>query len=174
MLVMLIRRSARFLSCVLVFGLVLVGTASQAESHDIADYPLRLHIFKLSSHVHRRHSVVWWVDGEGRANLFENGNPVGIDFAYRCADRFMDSSGYETYPARWKRPGDSLVILTHRIGSDSTEPCELKVDVKEFVYMGRNSEQTGSPEALKQWMIDHHYDPERGLNEPVNAPAPSR
>ncbi len=40
--------------------------------------------------------------------------------------------------------------------------------------MGRNSESTGSPEALKQWMADHHYDPGHGLNEPVNAPQPAR
>jgi hypothetical protein len=171
---MLILRSARFGACVLVLCLALVGAASRAESHDPADYPLRLHIFKLSSHVHRRHGLVWWVEGSGRANLFENSNPAGIDFAYRCADRFMDSSGYETYPAKWKRPGDSLVILTHRLGSDATEPCELKVDVKEFVYLGRNSEQTGSPEVLKQWMIDHHYDPEHGLDQPVDAPSRSR
>jgi hypothetical protein len=31
---------------------------------------------------------------------------------------------------------------------------------------------------LKQWMIDHHYDPEHGLDQPldapVEAPGPSR
>jgi hypothetical protein len=167
----------RFVRCrvgAVVIGFALLSAVSLAESHDPADYPLRLHIFKLSSHVHRRHGIVWWVEGNGRANLFENGNPAGVDFAYHCGDRFMDSSGYETYPAKWRRPGESLVILTHRIGSDATEPCELKVDVKDFVYMGRNSESTGSPEALKQWMADHHYDPEHGLNEPVNAPQPAR
>ncbi len=151
----------------LAAGLALVSGVSVAESHNLADYPLRLHIFKVSSHVHRRHGIVWWVDGDGRANLFENGNPAGIDFAYRCGDRFMDSSGYETYPARWKKPGETLVILTHRLGSDATEPCELKVDVKEFVYVGRNSEATEPPGVLKQWMADHHYDPEHGLNEPT-------
>jgi len=171
---MLIRRFFRVRVGAVALALVLLGTASLAESHDPADYPLRLHIFKVSSHVHRRHGLVWWVEGEGRANIFDNGNPAGIDFAYRCGDRFMDSSGYETYPAKWKRPGETLVILTHRIGSDTTEPCDLKVDVKEFVYLGRNSEQTGSPEVLKQWMIDHHYDPEHGLNEPVGAPTPSQ
>jgi hypothetical protein len=155
-------------------GLALISLTCVAESHNPADYPLRIHIFRVSSHVHRRNGVVWWVDGDGRANLFENGNPAGIDFAYRCSDRFMDSSGYETYPAKWRHPGQSLVILTHQIGSDSTEPCVLKVDVKEFVYMGRNSDTTGSPAVLKQWMIDHHYDPEHGLDEPDNPRDPQQ
>ena len=171
---MFIRRFAQVRIGILALALVLLSAASSAESHDPADYPLRLHIFKLSSHTHRRHGIIWWVEGDGRANLFENGNPVGIDFAYHCSDRFMDSSGYETYPAKWKRPGETLVILTHRIGSDSTEACDLKVDLKQFVYLGRNSDATGSPEVLKQWMIDHHYDPEHGLNEPVNPPTPAR
>jgi hypothetical protein len=156
----------RFRAAFAAACVALLSAGSVAESHNPADYPLRLHIFTVSSHVHRHHGIVWWVDGDGRANLFENGNPAGVDFAYRCNDRFMNSSGYETYPAKWKNPGQSLVILTHQIGSDSTESCVLKVDVKEFVYMGRNSEATGSPEVLKQWMIDHHYDPEHGLDEP--------
>ena len=43
------------------------------------------------------------VDGEGRANLYENSQPRGFDFKYVCDERLMNSMGYETFPARWKK-----------------------------------------------------------------------
>ncbi len=101
----------RFVRCrvgAVVIGSALLSAVSLAESHDPADYPLRLPIFKLSSQVHRRHGIVWWVEGNGRANLFENGNPAGVDFAYHCGDRFMDSSGDETSPRNGGGPANPL------------------------------------------------------------------
>ena len=160
-------RLTNTLASALSLSLTFAPAALHADSKNPADYPLRFHIYGRNETTFYHHRYADEAKGEGRANLFENGNPAGIDFAYRCGDRFMDSSGYETYPARWKKPGETLVILTHRLGSDATEPCELKVDVKEFVYVGRNSEATEPPGVLKQWMADHHYDPEHGLNEPT-------
>ena len=93
---------------------VLLSTAVLA-AHNPADFPLRVHIFSHNSVSH------YWgpggarsldeVDGEGRANLYENGEPRGIDFRYVCGNRLMNSMGFETYPARWKKPGKELQIL---------------------------------------------------------------
>jgi hypothetical protein len=71
-----------------------------------ADYPLRVHIFQFNAHSHYYNRVLDAVDGEGRANLYENGQPN--DFSYQCGARLMVSPGFETYLARWKKPGREL------------------------------------------------------------------
>jgi hypothetical protein len=152
----------------------LLSTLALAESHKPADYPLRVHIYKLTRHTQRYRGVVERVDGEGRANLFENGTPRGIDFAYSCSDRFMNSSGFETYLAKWKKPGQSLVLLMREIGSNSTDTCELKVDVKDFAYYSRNGVLETEPVSVfKDWMTKHQYDPEQGKNEPLYMQSPA-
>lgn len=160
-------------SVVAALALSILSPLAPAESHKPADYPLRVHIYRLTHQTQRYRGVVQWVDGEGRANLFENGAPVGIDFAYSCSDRFMNSSGFETYPAKWKKPGQSMVLLLREIGSNSTDTCELKVDVKDFAYVGRNGALATEPASVfKDWMTKHQYDPEHGLNEPVFMQSP--
>jgi hypothetical protein len=160
-------------SVLALLSLSLLSPLAFAESHKPADYPLRVHIYKLNRHTRYYRGLVEWVDGEGRANLFENGNPRGIDFTYTCSDRFMNSSGFETYFAKWKKPGLSLVLLMREIGSNSTDTCELKVDVKDFVYIGRNGGLSTEPiSVFKDWMTKHDYDPEQGKNEPLYIPKP--
>jgi hypothetical protein len=77
-----------------------------AGGHDAANYPLRVHIFQVGgvSHYYGATRTLDYVDGEGRANLFENSEPRGFDFSYRCGERLRYSSGYETFLARWKKP----------------------------------------------------------------------
>jgi hypothetical protein len=153
----------------ITFAALTLFPSFATASHKPADYPLRVHIYRRVVHSHRYRGLVTYVEGDGRANLFENGAPTGLDFTYLCGERFMTSSGFETYPARWKKPGESLVLLMHEIGSSSTDTCELKVDVKSFVYVSREGTlMTESPEVLKTWMIRHQYDPEHGLNTPTN------
>jgi hypothetical protein len=155
-------------------------TASSAAPNP-ADYPLRVHIYRMNEHEHRHNGIVDFVDGEGRANLFENGVAKGVDFSFSCYDRFMTSSGGETYPAKWKKPGQSLVILMHKIGTNSAASCELKVDVKDFAYYAHNGALSTEPiAAFKQWMTEHQYDPEHGMEgnfgtvaKPATAPGAS-
>lgn len=84
------------------------------------------------------------------------------------------SPGYETYLARWKKPGKSIEILLPAFGKpNADESCELKVVMKDgFVYRRRNGSVIEVPAAeWKDWMQRHQYDPENGKNEPVFAPA---
>jgi hypothetical protein len=157
---------------------VLLSTAVLAARNP-ADYPLRVHIF-----YHNGVSHYWGpggarslneVDGEGRANLFENGEPRGLDFRYECEKRLMNSMGYETYPARWKKPGKELQILQPADGGT----CNLYVDVKpNVVYRRHNGNLEEEPaEKFKAWMVKHQYDPEHGMDLPVTAapePAPAQ
>jgi hypothetical protein len=160
-------------SALIALAFILLSPLAFSESHNPDDYPLRVHIFRLNRHTHYFRGVSDWTEGEGRANLFENGNPEGLDFAYSCSDRFMNSSGFETYFAKWKKPGRSLVLLTHQIGSNSTDTCELKVDVKDFAYVSHNGVLSTEPISVyKDWMTKHQYDPEHGKNEPIRTQGP--
>jgi hypothetical protein len=161
-------------STIAALTLFLLTPLAFASSHNPADYPLRVHIYRLNRHTHYYGGVTEWVEGDGRANLFENGIAHGIDFAYNCSDRFMNSSGYETYFARWKKPGLSLVLLMREIGSaNSTDTCELKVDVKDFAYVSHQGVLDTEPVSVFQaWMVKHEYDPEHGKNEPIRTPGP--
>ncbi len=158
----------------LVVGL-LVATVAWAGKWSAADYPLRVHIFQFNSHSHYYDRSLDAVDGEGRANLFENGQPLGFDFGYRCATRIMVSPGYETYMARWKKPGRELEILLPVLGGKPGEmnSCDFKVTLKEdSVYVRHNGLLGEEPAAkYKEWMVKHQYDPEHGMNEPVSSAA---
>jgi hypothetical protein len=152
---------------------LLLSTAALAGGHNAADYPLRVHVFQFNSHSHYYNNprVLDFVDGEGRANLYENGEPRGFDFSYRCGERLMVSPGFETYMARWKKPGKELEILEPQFGKPgATDSCELKVDMKDTVYYRHNGGLDEEPPAVfKTWMDRHRYDPEHGKNEPVGS-----
>jgi hypothetical protein len=146
------------------------STVALAGGYKLADYPLRVHIFSFNSHSHYYERQVSWVDGEGRANLFENSEPRGFEFSYRCGERLRKSDGFETYLARWKKPGRTLEILLPVLGKpDAADSCELKVEMKDgIVYRWRNGAMVEQPAAqFKEWMIKHEYDPEHGKNVPV-------
>jgi len=149
----------------------LLSHAAFAESHNVADYPLRVHIVQNTNHAHYRERTIDYVDGEGRANLFENSQPSGFDYGFRCDDRLMVSPGYETYPARWRKPRREIDILEPIMGKPgAARICTLKVDMKEMVYVRHNGlVDQQSPATFKQWMDRRQYDPEHGKNEPVPA-----
>jgi hypothetical protein len=158
-------------------GCLLLSTAVQAAGGGGAAYPLRVHIFQRDSHSHYyRGQSLDYVDGEGRANLYENGEPHGFDFSYRCGERLMVSAGYETYFARWKKPGKTLELLLPVMGKPgAADACELQVEMKNAAYYRHNGAVDEEPEAtFKDWMDRHQYDPENGKNDPVPvAPAPT-
>ena len=153
---------------------LLLSTVALAGKTSAADYPLRVHIFSYNGHSHYYDRSLEMVDGEGRANLFENSEPRGFDFSYRCAARLMVSPGYETYMARWKKPGREIEILLPVFGKPgAADGCVLQVLVKDTAYTRHNGLIGEEPAAeFKNWMDKHQYDPEHGRNEPVNPPAP--
>lgn len=52
----------------------------------------------------------------------------------------MASSGNEAYPAKWKKPGQSIEVIFGEIGQkpDHYHTCEFKVAMKSFVFYGHN------------------------------------
>ncbi len=58
----------------------------------------------------RRHGPIS-VMNHRRPQEFENGVAQGIDYSFSCSDQVMTSSGYETYPAKWKKKDEELIIL---------------------------------------------------------------
>jgi hypothetical protein len=158
-------------------GCLLLSTAALAGGHNAAEYPLRVRIYQEGGVSHYYDRSLETVDGEGRANLFENGEPRGFDFSYRCQERLRTSAGSETYPARWRKQNQTLEILLPQFGKPGAyDACELKVLMKaDAVYHRHNGLLGEEPAAkYKQWMEKVQYDPEHGKNEPVEtAPAPA-
>ncbi len=156
---------------------ILSSSALQAGTN-LAQYPLRIHIFQRSEHSHYHGGVLDWTEGNGRANLFENSEPRGFDFDFNCGGRLMTSSGYETYPARWKKKDQTLEVLYPVMGKPgSMHSCELKVDMKDFAYYRHQGNTYTEPATtFKQWMEKHQYDPEHGKYQPIqlenSAPEP--
>jgi len=154
-----------------------LSTAAMAGGRNAADYPLRVHIFQYNAHSHYYRtgsmgpSSLDEVDGEGRANLYENGAPRGFDFSYRCSDRLRGSPGYETFPARWKKQDREIEVLLPEFGKPGEmESCGLKVLMKETAYYRHDGGLDEVPIAkFKDWMDKHQYDPEKGKNLPVAA-----
>ena len=142
--------------------------SAHAESRNPADYPLRVHIFRRSETTFYHMRQTEEAKGEGRANLFEGGEPKGIDFEFECSEKLQTSSGYETFPAKWKRPGQELVILQPQFGKpNSYDTCKLKVQLKGFAYFSRNGNLNSEPTAdFKHWMLAHDYNPEHGKETP--------
>jgi hypothetical protein len=104
----------------------------------------------------------------GASKSIEGGEPKGIDFQFECDSRLQTSSGYETFPAKWKKPGQELVILQQQFGKTNYDTCRLKVLVKDFVYVSHNGNLTTElVDIFKQWMAKHDYDPEHGKNTPI-------
>ncbi len=149
---------------------ILVSTLSFADSKDPADYPLRIHVFNRSQTTFYHNRLEDEAKGEGRANLFENGEPRGVDFSYECSEKVKPSFGFETYPAKWKKQGQELVVLMPVFGKAGKYfTCNFKTDLKDFAYMAHNGQLRSEPSAdFKAWMQKHDYDPEHGKNEPAN------
>lgn len=164
----------RFLLCALAtcaFAL-LASTTASAGKWSATDFPLRVSIFQFNGHSRYAMGTLDAVDGEGRANLFENGEPRGFDFAYQCHIRLMGSDGYETFMARWKKPGRELEVLMPVLGGKASDmnTCNLKVTLKDgTAYYRRNGVLAVETSAqYKDWMSKHDYDPEHGKNQPTN------
>jgi hypothetical protein len=158
----------RLFSFMMFASIVSLAPAMQAESHNPADYPMRIHIYRRNETTFYHNRQAEEAKGEGRANLFEGGDPKGVDFQFECDTKLQTSSGFETFPAKWKKPGQELVILQPQFGKNAYDTCRLKVMVKDFVYVSRNGNLTTEPaDVFKQWMIKHDYDPEHGKNTPT-------
>lgn len=162
--------------CLAAATLVFTAAPVHADSKNIADYPLRLHIFSRNETTFYHHE---WVDdakGEGRANLFENGEARGVDFNFDCGKKIKASFGYETYPAKWKKPGRQLTVVFPEFGkAGSYFTCTINTDVKDFAYTQHEGHMGQESVAdFRHWMVAHDYDPEHGKDMPTKkAPAPN-
>ena len=94
--------------CCFAAALTLLAPSMRAESKNPADYPLRVHIFRRNETTFYHNRQAEEAKGEGRANLFEGGEPKGIDFQFECDQKLQTSSGFETFPAKWRKQNAEL------------------------------------------------------------------
>lgn len=168
-----------FIVALSAFGaFLLLATARAAFARDAADYPLRVHIFKyVSQSRHSRESknssdAPDYVDGQGVADLFENGEPRGFEFSYSCMDSLKTSGGYATFPARWKKKEKTLEVLLPEVGKPwNNVSCDLRVEMRPGLafYLRNESMAEESAAVFKDWMVKHQYDPENGKDVPAPA-----
>jgi hypothetical protein len=156
----------------LVAALFFAGTSLPAESKNPADYPLRIHIFNRTEHTFYHRHVEEESQGDGRANLFANGEVHAVDFSFNCNERVLASIGYETYPAKWKKPGKELIVLMPVMGKLNTFfTCAFDTNVKDDAYYSKGGHlETESPADFKAWMTKVGYDPEHGKDTPTRKP----
>lgn len=154
---------------------LLLAAPLLAESKNPADYPLRLHIFGHNQTTWYHNRAQDEAKGDGRANLFENGEVHAVDFSFDCNEKLKNSFGYETYPAKWKKPNQELTVLMPIFGkANAFFTCTFKTDVKDFAYAQRNGGLSSEPSAqFKDWMVKHGYDPEHGKNDPIRTATPA-
>jgi hypothetical protein len=157
-----------------LFANLSMAAIALAGGKNLGDYPLRIHVFGRSETTFYHMRAAEESKGEGRANLFENGEPRGMDFQFDCSRRLMASSGYETFPAKWKKPNQQLEVLIPEFGKENSySTCTFKVQMKDFAYLRRNGVMnTETVAAFKEWMIKHNYDPEHGKTMPTQSAAP--
>ncbi len=179
---------SRFLLAAIGFASCLIYSQNLfAGSHKPADFPLRISILGFIGQNHYVNNELFGTDGEGRANLYENGEAHALDIHFKCSVALRASVGYETYMARWKRPRQALEMLLPEIGKPgSTSVCQLAVDVREtqaFVPLEKGQTAVIPAAAYKLWMERAQYDPEHGKDEPLmplrlnpnnGQPAPSK
>lgn len=159
----------------ILFSLSFASIALLAESKNPADYPLRIHIFGRNETNFYHDRMLDESKGEGRANLFENSEARGVDFSFECPEKLRASFGFETYPAKWKKLGQELIILLPVFGkSNAYYTCNLKTQVKDYAYFTHDGKMGSEPiAAFKTWMVKHDYDPEHGKNMPVKTESQS-
>jgi hypothetical protein len=161
-----------------VVGCLAVSTLESAGGPDPARYPLRVHIFKFNKRAARDEAgkkssdTPEYVEGMGGADLFENGEPQGFQFSYDCIEGLKESSGYGTFPARWKKRGKTLEILLPQTRKpENLETCDLQVEMRPGLafYWKNGALAEESAAVLKAWMVKHQYDPEKERVDPVPA-----
>jgi hypothetical protein len=151
-----------------------------ASKPDPDDFPLRVHIMKFITQAAPRRQktdisgVPQFSEGRGVADLFENSTPAGFQFDFSCTDAIAASSGYGTYPARWKKQDRTLEILIPETGKPwNLDTCDLRTTMRPglaFIWKNGNISEEAAT-ALKDWMVKHKYDPEKGYVDPIQLPS---
>lgn len=144
---------------------LIAGLAPATAGAENPAFPLRVHVYQTRWETHPGGNV----DGQGRANLFENGQPRGFDYTFHCSELFRASMGWETYPARWRKRNAELEIRVPVPGKPGTSnACTLEVVMKNAAYSKHNGQLKEEPASeFKAWMVKHNYDPEHGKDQPT-------
>jgi hypothetical protein len=167
------RLTNKLLLALLAVSTLLSAPSLFAKSINPADYPLRIRVYSKDQTTFYSRREVEEAKGDGRANLFEGDEVHGIDFNYSCSEKLKASFGYETYLAKWKKPGRELTVLLPMMGKANTyNTCDLNVAPRDTVYVRQNGRMSEEPaERFKTWMVKHDYDPVHGKNTPKNLTA---
>jgi hypothetical protein len=77
--------------------------------------------------------------GSGAGNVITSDGTQGFDYVFQGCTPFQASRGGSLYPATWDGK-HSLTIRMKEVGSDRTHDCELKVSLRNFVYVMKDGQ----------------------------------
>jgi len=122
-------------------SVVAVVTVAGVALASEPDYPLRVVILHNTGQTGDGRAV-----GQGEGNVRDGSQWRGFDFTYSCGMRVAVTRGSDEYFARWKTTDTRLVIRLTEIGNPKhTSECDLKVTLKDFVYVSRNGQLSTAP-----------------------------
>ena len=176
-----------YLYCLFSLAVCLsLSAAAFAGGPNPDNYPLRVHILKNVARpdankayaAKNPENMADYIEGQGAADLFENGQPRGFLYTYSCVQPLVASAGYATYPARWKKKDKVLEILVPQPGKPwNMEACELQPSMRPgLAYFWSDQDDKVVEESaavFKDWMAKNHYDPEKDMDLPTGADADS-
>jgi TonB family protein len=119
---------------------------SETQRAKLKAYPLRVSLLQTEWN---RNNAGGWV-GNGYGNVKDGDSFQGFVFTCTCTSRYNLSQSNEAYSAKWKKPGSRLEIVGTQVGdSQKQNRCELKVTVKNLVYMLKDGNLVSV--SIEQW-----------------------
>jgi hypothetical protein len=110
------------------FCILALTAPSAFAGVNLNEFPLRVHIVENSNHAHYRYRTLDWVDGDGRADLFENSlvalimaSAVGIVCIRHLGGRHVQPDGkgrtakLRFFSPRWASPVRGTVAALRSI-----------------------------------------------------------
>jgi len=105
------------------------SVAAPAQKRD-PNYPLQVLILgRNTSHDPNGGFWVW-----GSADLFSGQEEQGFEYQSDCGQLFTVSYADNRFSARWKKSNEQLEIVVSKVGTGKSEKCEMKAELKQFVY----------------------------------------
>ncbi len=145
-------------------ALLAFAPALHSADKNVADYTIKLKVLEEHSDTDR-----YGVHGTGRGRINDGGQVNGVEFQYDCDAKIGVTFGQEVWNAKWKKSGETLTVISHGIGDSHLNTCDIKVAVRDFIYVTGKKGLTTMTQ--QQWAATHGKEGNQGPDD-TNSPQP--
>jgi len=138
----------KFRIAALCLPILACATALHGADKNAADYPIKFTILETHMDTDR-----WGVHATGRGRINNAGQVNGVEFQYDCDEKLGVAYGGEFFAAKWKKEPEEITVLSHGMGDEHKNTCDVKVTVREFIFVTKNGHLT--TETQQQWAARH-------------------